>query len=86
MDKSRGTRRKILTAGAGIAVYTALEGLACGNPVAPACPPAGCHEPIEQPRDAQAAAATDGGVAPAQDAGVAPTPAATDAGVAPTTP
>jgi hypothetical protein len=88
MDKSRGTRRKILTAGAGIAVYTALEGLACGNPVAPGCPPAGCREPMmEQPRDAQeSAAATDGGVAPGQDAGVAPTPAATDAGVAPTTP
>jgi hypothetical protein len=80
MDKSRGTRRKILTAGAGIAVFTALEGLACGNPVAPACPPSGCPEPAtEQPRDAQEPAA-------AQDAGVAPTPAATDAGVAPTTP
>jgi hypothetical protein len=81
MDRSRGTRRKILTAGAGIAVFTALEGLACGNPVAPACPPSGCHEPAQEPAVAQ-----DAGVAPAQDAGVAPTPAAADAGVAPTTP
>ena len=75
-----------MTAGAGIAVYTALEGLACGNPVAPGCPPAGCREPaMEQPRDAQEpAAAMDAGVAPAQDGGAAPTPAATDAGAAPT--
>jgi hypothetical protein len=78
MSKTKGARRTILTAGAGIAVYTALEGLACGNPVAPGCPPAGCHEPVpaEQPRDAQPAET-------ASDAGVAPTPPA-DAGVEPT--
>lgn len=38
MSDTKGTKRKILTAGIGIAAYTALEGLACGNPVAPACP------------------------------------------------
>lgn len=36
------TRRRILTAGIGLAAVTALEGIACGNPVAPRCPPTGC--------------------------------------------
>jgi hypothetical protein len=34
MSQAKGKRR-ILTAGVGIAAITALEGLACGNPVAP---------------------------------------------------
>jgi hypothetical protein len=29
------TKRRILTAGAGVAAFTAVEGLACGNPVEP---------------------------------------------------
>ncbi len=34
MDRPRAKRR-LLTASIGVAAFTALEGLACGNPVAP---------------------------------------------------
>lgn len=33
-DRSK-TKRRVLTAGAGVVAFTAFEGLACGNPVAP---------------------------------------------------
>jgi len=45
-DKNR-TKRRILTAGAGAAVFTALEGLACGNPVEPPRNPP--KQTIEEP-------------------------------------
>jgi len=71
---SNGTRRKILTASLGIAAYTALEGLACGNPVAPRCPDykAGCGPgPAESEAPPIDAAPPDAVV---MDAGVAETP------------
>lgn len=43
-------KRKLLVVGAGAVVITVLEGIACGNPVAPRCPGTGC--PIDAPRDA----------------------------------
>jgi len=55
-----GTKRKILTAGVGVAAFTALEGLACGNPVAPKCPTyESCHAPPPEVIDA---APADAGV------------------------
>jgi hypothetical protein len=35
MSKPERTKRRILTASAGVVAITAVEGLACGNPVAP---------------------------------------------------
>jgi len=32
-------KRPLLVVGAGAVVITVLEGIACGNPVAPRCPP-----------------------------------------------
>ncbi len=65
------TKRKILTAGFGIAAMTALEGLACGNPVAPACPShKSCYpeeQPVTQPIDAAPADAGVPDVAPDAD-------------------
>lgn len=53
------SKRRILTAGVGIAAITALEGLACGNPVAPRCPGHAHCVPDAPPSDA-----------PPEDAGV----------------
>jgi hypothetical protein len=69
MREPNRTKRRILTAGAGAAVFTALEGLACGNPVEPGYyngpisyePPA---SRVEQP----AGAAVDAGADAAADA------------------
>ncbi|MFO0613560.1 MAG: hypothetical protein U0414_13265 [Polyangiaceae bacterium] len=49
MKDPKKTKRRILTAGAGVVAFTAFEGLACGNPVAPA---------YEVPRDNPPADAT----------------------------
>ena len=38
MPDIKRTKRRLLTAGLGVAAYTALESLACGNPVEPGCP------------------------------------------------
>ncbi|MEJ7733764.1 MAG: hypothetical protein WKG00_31785 [Polyangiaceae bacterium] len=35
MARTVKSKRRILTAGAGLAAFTAVEGLACGNPVEP---------------------------------------------------
>ncbi len=47
-----GAKRRVLTAGLGIAAYTALEGLACGNPVEPRCPTQRDCTPDARPVDA----------------------------------
>ncbi len=39
MTKTHRGKRRILSAGIGIAAITALGGLACGNPVEPGCGP-----------------------------------------------
>lgn len=60
-------KRRILTAGAGAAVFTALEGLACGNPVEPGYlrdypePGRPAEAPAEPPSDAAVDAAVDAG-------------------------
>jgi hypothetical protein len=49
------TKRKLLVVGAGAIVITALEGIACGNPVAPRCPGPRCptvDAAIDAPSDA----------------------------------
>jgi len=63
-----------LTAGAGVAAFTAVEGLACGNPVEPRYHP----EPEGAAPPAQVAAPdTPDAAAPASDSGVAaPVPSA----------
>ncbi|MEO8704640.1 MAG: hypothetical protein ABI867_31585 [Kofleriaceae bacterium] len=40
-----GVKRRILTVSAGAVFVTALEGIACGNPVAPRCPGSRCDIP-----------------------------------------
>lgn len=71
MPERTRTKRRILTASAGAAVFTALEGLACGNPVEPAYfreGPAVDRYPaaqVEPPPDA----AADPGADAAADAG-----------------
>jgi hypothetical protein len=67
-------KRRILTASAGAAVFTALEGLACGNPVEPGYlrnypEPAGPAEvPAEPPSDAAVDAVDDAAVDAGADA------------------
>lgn len=78
------SKRRILTAGLGAAAFTALEGLACGNPVEPRCP-GSPHCMSSQPPEPEvvvpAADAAPAETAPATDAGAAPVPI--DASVAP---
>jgi hypothetical protein len=50
-----GMKRRILTVGAGAVVVTALEGIACGNPVAPRCPGNRCDVPTPLPMPIDAA-------------------------------
>jgi hypothetical protein len=38
MSNAKRTRRRLLSAGVGAVAFTALEGLACGNPLEPRCP------------------------------------------------
>jgi hypothetical protein len=49
-------KRPLLVVGAGAVVITVLEGIACGNPVAPRCPGPRCT----MPADAAVDAPTDG--------------------------
>jgi hypothetical protein len=53
------TKRPLLLVGAGAVVITVLEGIACGNPVAPRCPGPRCH--VAMPADAAVDAPSDGG-------------------------
>lgn len=48
-------KRPLLVVGAGVAIITVLEGIACGNPVAPRCPGGRCT-----PADAAVDAISDG--------------------------
>jgi hypothetical protein len=71
-------KRPLLVVGAGAVVFTVLEGIACGNPVAPRCPGPRCPMP---PADAQIDASGDAG---ADGPAAAPTPdAGGDAGTTP---
>jgi hypothetical protein len=65
------TKRRILTAGAGVVAFTAFEGLACGNPVAPS---------YEAPRDEPTVTPTTSTTAPSA---TAPTNGQTPPSVAP---
>ena len=58
------SKRPLLAVSAGAVVVTVLEGIACGNPVAPHHPP----QPIYQP-DASVDAPTDSAPVPV-DAGI----------------
>jgi hypothetical protein len=51
MGEPKRVKRRILSAGAGMVTITALEGLACGNPVAPRhdMPHEQDPEKVEQP-------------------------------------
>ncbi len=56
------TRRRLLGAGLGLAAFTALEGLACGNPLEPRCPASECPVDaavVDAPRDAPVDAGVD---------------------------
>lgn len=56
------TRRRLLGAGLGLAAFTALEGLACGNPLEPRCPATECPPDaaiVDAPRDAPVDAGVD---------------------------
>jgi hypothetical protein len=64
-------KRRLLTAGLGIAAYTAFEGLACGNPIEPRCPdPGGCPDARvdASPSDASDAPVLDADIDAAVDA------------------
>ncbi|HZF52686.1 MAG TPA: hypothetical protein VE093_28720 [Polyangiaceae bacterium] len=66
-------KRRILTASAGAAVFTALEGLACGNPVEPGYlrngpGPMPAEAPAEPPSDAAVDAADDAPIDAGADA------------------
>ena len=63
------TRRRILTASAGVVAFTAFEGLACGNPVAPS------YEQRNQPTPEVTATATT--TTPATPPEAVPTASAT---------
>lgn len=68
--KTKQTKRRLLTASAGMVAITALEGIACGNPVAPPIEPPK-PEPtttavVPPPADAGAATPLDSGVAAPQ--------------------
>ena len=52
-------KRPLLVVGAGAVVVTVLEGIACGNPVAPRCPGGQC-QPMPMPIDASGDAVNDG--------------------------
>ena len=59
-------KRKLLVVGTGAIVITVLEGIACGNPVAPRCPGGTCTPmPVDAAKDGAVDTTT---VAP--DAGV----------------
>jgi len=63
------TKRPLLLVGAGAVVITVLEGIACGNPVAPRCPGPRCPTPdaaVDAPSEGMS---VDSTVAPG-DAGV----------------
>lgn len=68
------TKRRILTASAGVVAFTAFEGLACGNPVAPS---------YEVPRNDPATDVT--ATATATTAPEAPPSASATTGVGPVT-
>lgn len=74
-DRSK-TKRRVLTASAGVVAFTAFEGLACGNPVAPSYevprndPTATATEAPTTAPPATATASATTGVAPAADHGV----------------
>jgi hypothetical protein len=77
MREIKPSKRKLLTAGLGVAVYTAFEGLACGNPVEPrcptemACPDARVDAPVDGRVDAVVLdAATDAATDAAVDADI----------------
>jgi hypothetical protein len=63
-------KRPLLLVGAGVAVITVLEGIACGNPVAPRCPGPRCAMPIDAPSDAPSDGITDGPLAVPGDGGI----------------
>ncbi|MBL0217605.1 MAG: hypothetical protein IPQ07_27490 [Myxococcales bacterium] len=64
------TRRRLLGAGLGLAAFTALEGLACGNPLEPRCPASECPDAavVDAPRDAPIDAGVDAEIDAAIDA------------------
>ena len=66
-------KRQLLTAGLGLVAYTALEGLACGNPIEPGCPETGTCPDAQvdaQIRDASDAALPDADIDASVDAEV----------------
>lgn len=76
MANSNPKARRILSAGIGVAALTALGGLACGNPVEPRCPPAGCMDAaVDTVQDAPGDAAEAIDAAAQAAAAVADTPA-----------
>ena len=69
MKTKKRNGRRLLTAGAGVAAFTAVEGLACGNPVHPRYDPL-----MDRPPQPTATTAVD-----APDAGDSSTDAAPQA-------
>jgi hypothetical protein len=69
-------KRPLLVVGAGAVVITVLEGIACGNPVAPRCPGPRC--PIDAPSDAtpEGMVVDSTAAATTPDAGIDAAPAA----------
>lgn len=63
------TRRRLLTASAGVVAFTAFEGLACGNPVAPAYEKTATSQPSIAPTAPPPSSAT---TPPATSASTAP--------------
>jgi hypothetical protein len=63
-------KRPLLVVGAGAVVITVLEGIACGNPVAPRCPGPRCMMPSDAAVDAPKHAVGDGPAALPSDAGL----------------
>jgi hypothetical protein len=75
MKDPKKTKRRILTAGAGVVAFTAFEGLACGNPVAPAYenrphPDPTVDTTATPPATATATASGTTGVAPASTSNI----------------
>ncbi len=65
MREPKRTKRRILTAGIGVAAFTALEGIACGNPVAPRWEtPPRAYSDVAPPVDDRADAGADADAIP----------------------
>jgi hypothetical protein len=75
MSKPKRMKRRILSAGAGMVAVTAVEGLACGNPVSPGYD---MSERYNLPQEEDPSEATAASASASSDATTAPPP---DAGV-----